>query len=194
VDYAALGHLHGPQQISDTVRYSGSPVALSFSEANHTKASFLVDLSGAQPRVSPLAAPVMRPVRRLRGTLEELLSDPRHTPAESAWCQITLTDPVRPLGAMERVQRRFPHALVLQFEDVGVQVGARSYAARVRERDDLDLCCDFLEHVRAGTGPTPEERAVLAEAVEGSRRGRAVREDEGHADTSAARSTRRSVA
>jgi exonuclease SbcD len=194
VDYAALGHLHGPQQISDTVRYSGSPVALSFSEANHTKASFLVDLSGAQPRVSPLAAPVMRPVRRLRGTLEELLSDPRHTPAESAWCQITLTDAVRPLGAMERVQRRFPHALVLQFEDVGVQVGARSYAARVRERDDLDLCCDFLEHVRAGTGPTPEERAVLAEAVEGSRRGRAVREDEGHADTSAARSTRRSVA
>ena len=45
VDYAALGHLHGPQQISATVRYSGSPVALSFSEADHAKGSFLLDLS-----------------------------------------------------------------------------------------------------------------------------------------------------
>ena len=108
---------------------------------------------------------------------------------------MTLTDAIRPLGAMERVQQRFPHALVLQFEDVGVQVGATSYAARVRERDDLDLCCDFLEHVRAGAGATEPERAVLAEAVEGSRHGRALREDEGQADTSASRAaSRRSVA
>jgi DNA repair protein SbcD/Mre11 len=195
IDYAALGHLHGPQRISGTVRYSGSPVALSFSEADQTKASFLMDLSERPPRVTSIEAPVLRPVRRLRGSLEELLSDPRHRAAESAWCQVTLTDAIRPLGAMERVQQRFPHALVLQFEDVGVQVGATSYAARVRERDDLDLCCDFLEHVRAGAGATEQERAVLAEAVEGSRHGRALREDEGQADTSASRATsRRSVA
>ncbi|MDQ1537339.1 MAG: repair protein SbcD/Mre11, partial [Actinomycetota bacterium] len=36
-DYVALGHLHGPQGVSETVRYSGSPIALSFSEANHHK-------------------------------------------------------------------------------------------------------------------------------------------------------------
>jgi DNA repair protein SbcD/Mre11 len=191
IDYAALGHLHGPQLISGTVRYSGSPVALSFSEADQTKASFLLDLSERAPRVTSIEAPVLRPVRRLRGTLEELLSDPRHRAAESAWCQVTLTDAIRPLGAMERVQQRFPHALVLQFEDVGVQVGATSYAARVRERDDLDLCCDFLEHVRAGAAATEQERAVLAEAVEGSRHGRSLREGEGQADTSA---SRRSVA
>jgi exonuclease SbcD len=194
IDYAALGHLHGPQQISDTVRYSGSPVALSFSEADHAKASFLLDLSTDSLRVTTIEAPVLRPVRRLRGTLEELLADPRHRAAESAWCQVTLTDAIRPLGAMERVQQRFPHALVLQFEDAGVQVGGTSYAARVRERDDLDLCCDFLEHVRAGAGATEQERAVLAEAVEGSRHGRSLREDEGQADTSNPAAPRRSVA
>ncbi len=194
IDYAALGHLHGPQQISDTVRYSGSPVALSFSEADHAKASFLLDLSADSLRVTSIDAPVLRPVRRLRGTLEELLGDPRHRAAESAWCQVTLTDAIRPLGAMERVQQRFPHALVLQFEDAGVQVGATSYAARVRERDDLALCCDFLEHVRAGAGATEQERAVLAEAVEGSRHGRSLREDEGQADTSSPAASRRSVA
>ena len=194
VDYAALGHLHGPQAINGTVRYSGSPVALSFSEAGHHKASWLLDLSGPAPQARAIEAPVVRPVRRLRGTLEELLADPRLREAESAWCQVTLTDAIRPLGAMERVQQRFPHALVLQFEDVGVQVGATSYAARVRERDDLDLCCDFLEHVRAGASASEQERAVLAEAVEGSRQGRAVREDEGQADTAGSRAGRRSVA
>jgi DNA repair protein SbcD/Mre11 len=194
VDYAALGHLHGPQAINETVRYSGSPVALSFSEAGHHKASWLLDLSEPAPQARAIEAPVVRPVRRLRGTLEELLADPRLREAESAWCQVTLTDAIRPLGAMERVQRRFPHALVLQFEDLGVQVGATSYAARVRERDDLDLCCDFLEHVRAGATASEQERAVLAEAVEGSRQGRAVREDEGQADTAGSRAGRRSVA
>ena len=194
VDYAALGHLHGPQAINGTVRYSGSPVALSFSEAGHHKASWLLDLSEPAPQARAIEAPVVRPVRRLRGTLEELLADPRLREAESAWCQVTLTDAIRPLGAMERVQRRFPHALVLQFEDVGVQVGTTSYAARVRERDDLDLCCDFLEHVRAGASASEQERAVLAEAVEGSRQGRAVREDEGQADTAGSRAGRRSVA
>jgi exonuclease SbcD len=194
IDYAALGHLHGPQAISDTVRYSGSPVALSFSEAEHRKVSWLLDLGEPRPQARAIEAPVVRPVRRLRGTLEELLGDPGLGEAESAWCQVTLTDAIRPLGAMERVQRRFPHALVLQFEDVGVQVGATSYAARVRERDDLDLCCDFLEHVRAGAAASELERAVLAEAVEGSRQGRAVREDEGQADTSGSRVARRSVA
>ena len=44
VDYAALGHLHGRQTLTETVRYSGSPLAYSFSEAAQTKGSWLVDL------------------------------------------------------------------------------------------------------------------------------------------------------
>src|SRR3954469_16704137 len=44
VDYAALGHLHGRQTLTESVRYSGSPLAYSFSEAGHTKGSWLVDL------------------------------------------------------------------------------------------------------------------------------------------------------
>ena len=43
-DYVALGHLHGSHVLGDAVRYSGSPLAYSFSEANHHKGSWLVDL------------------------------------------------------------------------------------------------------------------------------------------------------
>ncbi len=44
VDYAALGHLHGAQRLTDRVRYSGSPLPYSFSEEHHRKAMLLVDL------------------------------------------------------------------------------------------------------------------------------------------------------
>ncbi len=48
VDYAALGHLHGRHTLSDAVRYSGSPLAYSFSEARHRKGSWLVELGASR--------------------------------------------------------------------------------------------------------------------------------------------------
>jgi exonuclease SbcD len=180
-DYVALGHLHGPQRISETVRYSGSPIALSFSEANHHKGSVLVDLSAGSLNTELIPAPVAKPLAILRGDLEDLLRDPRHGAAESAFCQITLTDTVRPMGAMEQLRRRFPDTLVLAFEPVGAQVIPRTSAASVRQRGDLDLCCDFLTHVRAGNAASERERALLATAVECSRVVRSEREDEGGA-------------
>ncbi len=181
-DYAALGHLHGRQEVADGVCYSGSPVAMSFSEARHTKGSWLVDLSGdGDPVVDFVAAPVERPLALLRGTLDELLTGREHAAAESAWCQVTLTDPLRPLGAMERLRARFPHTLDLRFAPTGAVTTMSAYAASLSERSDLDVCCDFLTHVRGGHGADDAERQLLAEAVEGARLGRAGADDEGAA-------------
>jgi exonuclease SbcD len=180
-DYVALGHLHGPQRISETVRYCGSPIALSFSEARHHKGSVLVDVSAGSLTTEVIPAPATTSLAILRGELADLLRDPRYRAAESAYCQITLTDPVRPLGAMERLRRRFPETLVLAFEPVGAQVIPRTSAASLRQRGDLDLCCDFLTHVRGGNAATEQERALLATAVELSRVTRCAHEDEGHA-------------
>ncbi len=179
IDYAALGHLHGRQRVSDTVRYSGSPVAMSFSEHGHTKGALLVDLGGAVPVVTEVDAPVERPLAVLRGTLEDLLADPRHAPAERAWCQVTLTDAARPLGAMEQVRRRFPHTLELRFEPEGAAVPLRSYAARVQAASVVDVCCDFLDHVRGGRPADEEERELLDEAVTAARVARGLADDEG---------------
>jgi exonuclease SbcD len=179
VDYTALGHLHGRQEVAPGVRYSGSPVAMSFSEWSHRKGSVLVDLSGDTPRVEHVDAPVERPLAVLRGTLEQLLADPAHRAAEAAWCQVSLTDPQRPLGAMEQVRRRFPHTLELRFDPQGATVPLRPYAARVTTATDVEVCCDFLAHVRAGRSASDDERALLAEAVEASRLARRVGDDEG---------------
>lgn len=169
LDYVALGHLHGRQEVADGVRYSGSPLAYSFSEHRHTKGAWLVDLG---PRgVSAVAAvdlPVPRPLAVLRGRLEDLLDDPRHADAERAWCQVTLTDAQRPAGAMERLRLRFPHTLQLVFEPVGAPREESSYARRVRGLDDLALCCSFLGHVRGRDADT-QERSVLRAALEDGR-------------------------
>ena len=179
--YAALGHLHGAQQVSETARYSGSPIAMSFSEVHHTKGSLLVDLTTAGATVERIDAPVPRPLARLRGRLDDLLTDGDVGQAESAWCQVTLTDPQRPLGAMDRLRRRFPHTLELRFEPEGERLAVHSYRARVSERSDLDVCCDFLGHVRGGAAAGAAERTMLDEALGRSREARSVRDDEGQA-------------
>jgi exonuclease SbcD len=169
VDYAALGHLHGRQELAPSVRYSGSPVAYSFSEANHVKGHWLVSLGkDGVDAVEPVDAPVHRPLARLRGTLDELLADPALAAAEAAWCQVVLTDAVRPQSPMEQVRRRFPDTLELRLEPAaGAAAGADDggYAARIGGRGDVEVCCGFLEHVRGR--PTDEaETALFAEALE----------------------------
>lgn len=167
LDYVALGHLHGRQRLAGDIRYSGSPLAFSFSEAGHHKGSWLVTLGpGGLDDVTPVDSPVPRPLARLRGPLAALLADECHAPAESAWCQITLTDAARPAAPMDQLRRRFPHLLELRFEPEGrAAPGPTSYAARTTGRTDLDVCCGFLEHVRERP-PTAPERALLNEAFE----------------------------
>ena len=52
---------------------------------------------------------------------------------------------------MERLRGRFPHTLMLAFEPEGAATPLRDYTARVRGRSDLDVCCDFVQHVRGGS-------------------------------------------
>jgi len=164
-DYVALGHLHGPQRVGKNGRYAGSPLALSFSEATHTKSVVLVDLAAAAPTVELVACPVPRPLARVRGILEALLADAAHEAAEEAWVEVTLTDAVRPADAMDRLRRRFPHAVALHFAPQGVPAGAEgSYAARLRGLSDLALATSFVEDVR-GLPADADEEALLAEVL-----------------------------
>src|SRR6185369_112404 len=80
VDYVALGHLHGRHTLSSSVRYSGSPLAYSFSEAAHRKGSWLIDLDAAGGSQAEFVdAPVPRPLACLEGRLDDLLAGPRHS-------------------------------------------------------------------------------------------------------------------
>ncbi|MGX1158274.1 DNA repair exonuclease SbcCD nuclease subunit [Streptomyces albogriseolus] len=177
VDYVALGHLHGCQTLTDRVRYSGSPLPYSFSEAGHRKSMWLVDLAAdGSVTAERVDCPVPRPLARLRGTLEELLADPALAPHEEAWVEATLTDPVRPADPMARLAERFPHTLALVFDpDRPPDDPDVSYARRLAGRDDQQIAEDFVAHVR-GAGPDPHERTVLRDAFDAVRADDAARE------------------
>jgi exonuclease SbcD len=169
VHYAALGHLHGQRSLSETVRYSGSPLAYSFSEARHTKGSWLVDLGpDGLTHAELLPAPVPRPLEALRGRLEDLLSDPRHVEAEHAWVQVTLTDARRPQHAMDRLRVRFPHTLAIGFEPEGAAGGSGPVVPRLHGRSDLDVALGFVQEMRE-LEATTEEELLLQLACEACR-------------------------
>jgi exonuclease SbcD len=169
--YVALGHLHGQQTIEDHLRYSGSPLAYSFSEASHRKGTWLVELGAAGLAwARHVPAPTARRLAVLRGRLGELLTSPAFGGHEQDFVSVTLTDEARPEGAMDRLRSRFPHILVLSFEPSGAAGAPQSYRARVAGRSDLAVAAGFVKHVR-GTPATGHERALLRAAFEAVRCG-----------------------
>jgi DNA repair protein SbcD/Mre11 len=165
-DYVALGHLHGPQVVGGGLgRYAGSPLAFSFSEAGQAKSVALVEITaGALPLVELLPCPLPRALANVRGTLDELLADPRLAAAEDAWLQATLTDPVRPADAMERLRRRFPHAVALAFDPQGAGTLPGDSYGRLRGLDDDELVRRFVADTR-GRAADDDELALLRDAL-----------------------------
>ena len=164
IDYTALGHLHGRATLSDSVRYSGSPLAYSFSETDHVKGSWLVDLGATgfeQARF--VTAPVPRRLARLEGALDDLLADPGLAEHEDSWVQATLTDTLRPVQAMERLRGRFPHALALRFAPTGADSTPERRETAGRSAHEIAL--DFVAHVR-GTPASAAESDLLRAALE----------------------------
>ena len=167
-DYVALGHLHRPQAVPGG-RYSGSPLALSFSEAADVKSVTIVDIEpGAPVRTTTVACPVPRGLTRLRGSLDELLSQPALEAHAADWVEATLTDAGRPLDAMVRLQARFPYAVSLVFEPEGAPAGERSYASRLRGLSEEEVLERFVLDVR-GEGASEAELALLRDALEAGR-------------------------
>lgn len=177
VDYVALGHLHGPQRIgfpggpgevtarSDdpVLQYSGSPLAYSFSEKDHRKATALVDVTGDGVRVELLPAPVPRRLSEVAGSLEDLLGAAGE-PHRQDWVRVVVTDAARPADLYARVTERFPHALAVEHRPARA-VAARSVAAVTAAHDPMEVAAEFVEHV-TGAPASEAELAVLLRAYE----------------------------
>jgi exonuclease SbcD len=168
ITYVALGHLHGPQQVAPRIRYSGSPLPYSFSERDHTKSVALVDIdAGGAVAVELLAVPAVRPMREVRGRLDDLLAraDGDLADLADAWVRAVLTDPSRPLAPMERLREKWPHTLVLEFVPDGRLVEAADDLRRLRASDPVEICSAFVEWVDS-TRPTKAHLDALHEVLD----------------------------
>jgi exonuclease SbcD len=183
-DYVALGHIHGRATLTPRVRYSGSPLHYSFSEAGKPRGVWIVDLglestgepadggvrtttgNTGLPSVEWVGLPVPRRMSVLTGEIEQLLTDGAYSGHEDDWVSAILTDRVRPLDGMRRLQKRFLHCVCLEHRPaVSAMAVTTSYAQRVKARSDGEIVGGFLEYVRNGVGPSEFERDLINELI-----------------------------
>jgi exonuclease SbcD len=172
VDYAALGHIHGRQKLSDHVRYAGAPLHYSFGEENKPRGGWIVDIDrSGLAAVEAFDLPIPRPLATLTATLDELLEDDRFADATDSWVFARYTDTVAQADPMRRLQARFPHcAKVLHAPAIVHDDGGASFGSRVRSaRNDSEVIDAFLVHVRNGVGADAAEADLVREIIDARR-------------------------
>ncbi|MCK1967008.1 exonuclease subunit SbcD [Franconibacter sp. IITDAS19] len=133
-DYIALGHIHRAQKVaaSDHIRYSGSPIALSFDETGKEKSVFLVEFTQGKLRdVTALPVPVSQPLAVVKGTLEEIaqaLNQWRDAPAgPKVWLDIEI--------ATEQFLHDMQRQITQLTEDLPVEVVLLRRSRELREKN-----------------------------------------------------------
>ena len=166
VDYAALGHLHGrahPHRPDPLQRLAARLLLLRGPATQGLVAGRARPHTASRTRRF-IEAPVPRPLARLHGTLDELLTDPRLDVHAGAWVEATLTDERRPSQAMERLRGRFAHTLTIRFEPAHPSVAAVP-VAQSRGRSDHEISLDFVRELRGAPASEPES-ALLQTACD----------------------------
>jgi exonuclease SbcD len=164
--YVALGHLHRPQQIgAQQVRYSGSLMKYSFSEAADQKGVYLIEMDGrGDCRVQSAPLTPRRDLRRIKGYFEALLDRGESNGNPDDYLEITLLDDGPVLDPIDRLRRRYPNVLNVRREVAAATSGAPGTPGGARELDPADLFSQFWSQVEKEPLSIPQANA-FAEIV-----------------------------
>jgi len=169
-DYAALGHLHGAQHIGrETIRYAGSPLKYSFSEARQHKSVTVVTLGEkGDVQVRTVALTPLRELREIRGSYDELTARSfyEHTTYRSDYLHLILTDEQDVFDAMSRLRTIYPYLMTLDYDNARTRAaGGMSVPAETERRTPLELFEALYQ--RQNHRPMSEvQRAYIAQLME----------------------------
>lgn len=156
-DYAALGHIHKPMKVgSEFIRYCGTPLACSVSEAGQEKGIVMVELGEKGDRkTTVLPLEPLRQVCVIRGELEEVLKQGCRD-----YVTVVLTDRVDldVFDMQDKIRSAFPNLLEIRRETLRRTDYGRAYAVQ-EELDPFELCCAFLNE------PDEEEKELLRDVI-----------------------------
>ena len=165
-DYAALGHIHSPQRVGrDEVRYCGSPLKYSLSEANGDKSVPVVTL-GAKGETEIELVPLkpMRDVRHLRGPIAKLLDKTAVTRPED-FIYATLTDEGIIDNAIGIFQQHYPNTVRIEYDNSHTRQIERVDITQIaRDRTFEELIRDFYLKMYS-CEISEEELQVMKEAA-----------------------------
>lgn len=168
-DYVALGHIHGAQNISPRVRYCGTPLKYSFSEAKQQKSVTVAELKEKgtlEIRTVPLTPE--RDMHEIRGTYEEIASKNfyENTTYCSDYMHVTLTDETDVPDAMAKLRVIYRNLMTLSYDNTRTRARTELGAAAETERKTpLDLFAEFYEK-QNGAPMDEEQRAFVRELIE----------------------------
>lgn len=169
-DYVALGHLHGAQHIGrETIRYAGSPLKYSFSEARQHKSVTVVTLGKkGDVQVRTVALTPLRELREIRGSYDELTARSfyEHTTYRSDYLHLILTDEQDVFDAISRLRTIYPYLMTLDYDNARTRAaGGMSVPAETERRTPLELFEALYQ--RQNHRPMSEvQRAYIAQLME----------------------------
>ena len=166
-DYVALGHIHRPQKMGrETLRYSGTPLKYSFSEADHKKSVTIVELlEKGNVRVSTVPLIPRRDMRKLRGTYMDVTAKDHYTAENKMdYLQITLTDEEDVPGALQKLRTVYPNLMRLEYDNKRTRENREVQAVEAQEqKSELELFEEFYELLN--NEPMKEEQTEFVEKL-----------------------------
>ena len=167
-DYVALGHLHGPQNVGgERIRYCGTPLKYSFSEAGHQKSVTIVEL-GEKGSLEVRTVPLLpqRDMVELRGSFAQLKSPEFYGQVDrDAYVRVILTDENDIYDAMGQLRPVYPNLMALDYDNLRTRSGAVVLEEADVKRDPLELFADFYQQ-QNHQPMSEEQRRYLAELLE----------------------------
>jgi exonuclease SbcD len=166
-NYAALGHLHQPQDVgNEHVRYAGSLLKYSFSEASHRKSVTLVEMDGAgKTSFETIPLTPRRDVRRLEGYFTDILTGPKNGESKDDYIMVTLKDTGPIMDAIGKLREVYPNVLHLERPYLTAGGELRGPGADHRRLNEAELFSSFYEQV-TGTPLSAEQNQTFAETLE----------------------------
>ena len=165
-DYVALGHIHSPQKVGrEEIRYAGSPLKYSLSEANNEKLVSLITVSAEESiKIELVPLKPMRNVRHIKGTLKELL-DKKNVKAPQDFIYATLTDEDIINDAMGIFQQIYPNTVRIDYDNTHTREIEQVDISKIAENKSFpELIGDFYR-LMYGCEITEEEMDVMRTAA-----------------------------
>lgn len=148
-DYAALGHIHSPQQVGrDSVRYCGSPLKYSFSEAEQEKSVTIVTMKEkGNMTLEMISLKPKHDMRRIKGTYLELTSrDFYQTVDKNDYIHITLTDEEDIMDGMQKLRYYYPNLMTLSYDNKRTrEEHVFGTEEAVEQKSEMELVMEFYE-------------------------------------------------
>ena len=169
-DYVALGHLHGPQRAGGAhIRYCGTMLKYSFSEAKHCKSVLFAQLGEkGSLTVSTRELSPLRDLKEIRGKYQELMARSfyQDTDLPESYLHITLTDEEDVPEAVSRLRNIYPNLMHLSYDNTRTRAGSViDTAADVQKKSHLELFDELYER-QNGQPMSQVQRAFLQELIE----------------------------